>query len=165
MRYRYPVFNLILSMQCIAAFYAFSMDLVLPFSNAQAVAHYIQANQLSQTLLIGDRDWATLTVSGYLDRPMYYPSSKTFGTFITWNGVRRDNINITDLFAAVDEMIKIQRSDGLLILNYPLPTAIPSIHQVSPLAQFTGAIVRDENYYLYRITRSPAYYLLRKSRG
>lgn len=145
------LFTGILLVQLLAGAFAYGMDWVFPFSQAQATAQFIQQQNMTAGQLVGDRDWAALTVSGFLDQPLYYPASDRIGTFIIWNNQRFDR----PLPEVIDQ-IQQQAQPGqshLLVLNYPLQPAELALFKAMPVevSRFTGAIVTDENYYLYRL--------------
>ncbi len=150
--------TVVLTMQLVGGLFAYGMDLIHPFSQATATTAWIQAHNLADHRLVGDRDWAALSVSGALDKPMYYPASDRVGTFIIWNN-RRGDISSRDLSDRINQQIAASQQNLLLVLNYPLEPNIAQALTKAPvkLAQFLGAIVEDENYYLYEIQPVPPY--------
>ena len=156
-QWKSTIFTGILTVQVMAGLFAYSMDWVHPFSQAKATATYLQTNNSSEIALAGDRDWAALSVSGYLDRPLYYPASDRTGTFVIWNN-QRTNASTTDKATTNKALIRIDqhfqsKNNGILVLNYPLTDIDTQKMSVTPtrLNQFTGAIVNDENFYLYQL--------------
>ncbi len=143
-------FTVLLCLQLVAGLFAYGMDWVLPFSQAQATSQFIQRQNLTSLALIGDRDWATLTVSGFLDQPLFYPASDRVGTFLIWNDQRRDR-PWPEVLQRSQQYLASQSQSGFWILNYALtPAELALLPQAGqPTGQFTGAIVADENYYLY----------------
>ena len=146
-------FTGILILQVAAGLFAYGMDWVFPFSQAQATAQILQQRGLTQTTLIGDRDWAALTVSGWLDQPLFYPASEDTGTFIVWNNQRRDR-SIPELMSLISQKLATDPRPLVLVLNYPLTAADQALLPVplQELATVTGAIVADENYWLYQVS-------------
>jgi hypothetical protein len=147
--------TVLLVIQCVAGLFAYGMDLVYPFSQARNTAQLIQQQTLADLRIVGDRDWAALGVSGYLDRPMYYPASDRVGSFVIWNN-RRGNLPVADVVDRINRQLTLHNTDLLLVLNYPLTPedAARFHHPPQQLARFSGAIVEDENFYLYRIRQS-----------
>jgi len=156
-RRRITILNGLLLIQLLAGGFAFTSDLQHPFSQAKAAAQFIRTQASKDCLLIGDPDWAALPISGYLDQPIYYPASNGFDTFIQFNTQRRDRspAEVVDQINAIatTQSPTTRSKDILLIRNQPLDTAIARTLSSSPveIARFTGAIVQDENYYLYRL--------------
>ncbi|MBF2028026.1 MAG: hypothetical protein IGS48_14885 [Oscillatoriales cyanobacterium C42_A2020_001] len=151
---RNSILNGLLLIQLIAGGFAFASDLQHPFSQAKAAAQFIQTQASGDQLLIGDPDWAALPISGYLDQPIYYPASKGFGTFIKFNTQRRDR-SPAEVVNQINAIAATSPQNILLIRNQPLDPIISSALSRFPieLARFTGAIVQDENYYLYKLQR------------
>jgi hypothetical protein len=145
-------FTVILSLQLLAGGFAYGMDWVFPFSQAQATSQFIQQQPMTELALIGDRDWAALTVSGFLDQPLFYPASDREGTFLIWNDQRRDRA-LPEVIERSQQHLITQQQTGLLILNNALTAPELALFPQTPqiIGQFTGAIVSDENYHLYKI--------------
>lgn len=145
-------FTGILLLQVTAGVFAYGMDWVLPFSQAQATSQFIQQQPEPRKQLAGDRDWAALTVSGFLDQPMYYPASDRQGTFIIWNNQRRDR-TLPEVIQRLQQQLTTTQQPAILVLNYPLSPADVALFQHPPisLGQFSEAIVADENYYLFQM--------------
>ncbi len=134
----------------LAATLAVSLDLVFPFSTSQEAARFIRQNGLAQMLLVGHHDDAASSVAGCLGRPIYYPSTRRWGTFIVWDQTWKNNQNIKapELVKHAQELMRQYQQDALLLLNYELP---PSRLPITLLQKFTNSLVPDENYYLYLV--------------
>jgi len=152
MRQRCLFFTVILSLQLVAGVFAYGMDWVLPFSQAKATAQLIQQNPVPQSGLVGDHDWAAVSVSGFLDQPMYYPASDRLGTFIVWNN-QRANRPLPLIAQRVNQFTANRQEKLLLVLNYELQPSEIALFNTKPVLvkQVTGAIVADENYCLYQL--------------
>ncbi len=145
--------TLILLLQVIAGGYAYYQDLVRPFSSAKLVARFIKQKGLSDMLIIGSNDHEMASVSGYLDKKIYCPESKTYISFVV-NNTSRHNILFEELARETKQVMDDRHTnDALLILNYPLG-AIPNGFHVECLNQFDQSIQADEKFYLYRIMRT-----------
>lgn len=145
-------FTVLLVLQVMAGWFAYSMDWVFPFSQGKATAQLIQQNSLNQYLLVGDRDWAAVPVSGYLDQAVYYPASDRVGTFLIFNN-QRDDRPIPEVIRRINQHLTTNPQTAILVFNYELSSADLALFQrlPSPIGQFTGAIVTDENYFLYQM--------------
>ncbi len=144
--------TLILVLQLIAGIYAYYQDLVRPFSSAKLVARFIKQKGLADMLIIGSNDHEMTSVSGYLDRKIFCPESRTYVGFVV-NNTTRHNIEFEELSREAKSVMDARHlNDALLILNYPLG-AIPSGFKVECLNQFDKSIQGDERFYLYRISR------------
>lgn len=148
LRHRHSLIAVVLWGNLIAGIFAYSMDFLHPFSEAKATASLIQSRGWDRYLVVGDRDWSTLAVAGYLGQPIYYPASQQVLPFIVWNNRRRD-VSQAELLAQVHQLQQSDKRDALLVLNYPLETSATTANQLSQLATFTHSTVLSENYYLY----------------
>ncbi len=143
--------TVILVLQMIAGIYAYYQDMMRPFSSAKLVARFIKQKGLSDMLIIGSNDHEITSVSGYLDRKIFCPESKTYIGFVV-NNTTRHNIEFEELWRQSKNVMDARHvNHALLILNYPLG-AIPSGFKVECLNQFDKSIQGDERFYLYRIS-------------
>jgi hypothetical protein len=152
----------VLVVQVVVAGYAYGSDLVHPFSNAEAVGRHLSRAEFSGVTLVGSIDYAVEPVTAYLDRPVYYPESERFGTFIDWGPSRR-HVPPTAVIEDAVGLLRERGADVVIVLNYPpgrmrLGEIVPvdSDARLRYFARFVGAIVPDENYYLCQLYRGPA---------
>ncbi len=146
----------LLVIHVLAGAYAWSRDLLLPFSNAAAAAAFVERETPAGAVLVGSVDYAVEPITAYIDRPIYYPETKRFGTFMTWGEGRTLVPPIAALDAAAD-FAREGREVVMILSNKPADYA-PG--QVVPLGDgvrmeflkaFLGAIVHEENYFLFRL--------------
>ncbi|MDX2098837.1 MAG: hypothetical protein SFW36_13760 [Leptolyngbyaceae cyanobacterium bins.59] len=143
-RHRNRFLALILTVQLIAGAIAFIRDLTLPYSAGRETAQFIQQQNLDQMFIVGSNDFAVTTVSGYLNRPIYYPEQQKLGTF---SPDRPVPLPAPEVLRQVSEQVR-QRGKILLILNYPLSDSRSDL-QITPIAQFTRSLIGSEQFYLY----------------
>ena len=74
-------FTAILCVQAFSGLYAYGSDIFFPFSASYQTAQILQLNQLDDLPLFGINQRPVSPLSGYLDRPIYYPESRQFGSF------------------------------------------------------------------------------------
>ena len=138
----------ILVCQCIGGIIAVRMEIRHVFSFGKQTAEYIKAQGLQDLPMVGDRDTMVSTVVGYLNKDhVYYVKGNRLGSFVRWDQARKDfRADVVD----VAKTLHTETSqDVLLILNYPLNAARLERFPLTPLAHFTGAVVRSENFHLY----------------
>ncbi|MBM0743455.1 hypothetical protein JOY44_17870 [Phormidium sp. CLA17] len=152
-RYQAQFLSVVLVVQVVAGVYAYTLDLVNPFSAARAVAQFIRSQPGEPRLVAGAIDVFTQSVSGHLDQPIFYPERDRLGTYIS-----SDQRALRPTSQQLVEVItKVPGGDNsLLILNKPL-NPVPKIPNwsLTEIAQFQNAIVRVENYSLYSLRRNP----------
>lgn len=148
----------LLALQVVAGGWAFVLDLRHPFSNAAALGRLLQQEPWAEHVLVGSRDYAVQPIAAYVSRPIFYPESGKFGTFIDWGPGRRKTRAVEALHAAVT----LARKDGkpvLLILNLPPSQHAEmwrQLHRESDVymrgvASFDGAIVPEEDYVVIEV--------------
>ncbi|MFE4106963.1 hypothetical protein [Almyronema epifaneia] len=131
--------------QAIAGVFAYTIDLHYPFSMSRDVAEFIQAQGLETLPIVGYEQRPALTLSGYLDQPIYDPAKNQFRSFWT---TRHAKVQTANILADAMRIGCQQHSAVLLVLTEALDaTRLPTIQ---PLAAFDGPrIVRSEGFYLY----------------
>jgi len=159
-----PIFIiLVLSVQVVAGVLYFSTDYRLPFSGSEEAASYIKRQKLNTIPIVGSQDYAISPLAALLDKSIFYPESKTNGSYIIWdNNLRKhQNPDFDIVFAAVDSVIGNKHKNALLILN-ALPSGpegklehafiTPTI-KLDLIHQSENSMVADEYYYIYLATK------------
>lgn len=149
-KYKITFITIILLAQFLAGIVAFSRDLFVPYSASLATAKYIQREQIDKMFMVGSRDATISPLSGYLNRKIYYPESQGLGSFVLFNGERRE-VDHSFVLEEVSSLVKQNPTDILLILNNELQTSKTDL-RISPLAKFTKGFIFNEKYYLYRVS-------------
>lgn len=142
---------LILSAHLVAGMIAYSSDLFCPFSGSKEIAQFISDNRMDKMILVADEDDAGSAVAGYLSCRIHYPCSDRYGSFVIWDQKRRP-LQPGEIIRKAREIMKRQGNDVLLILNYKLEGAGPSLPMVKSAEK---SIVATENYYLYLMPHAP----------
>lgn len=143
----------ILVCQFIAGSLYFVNDFIVPYSASKATATFIQAQNLEEMLIVGSSHYAVAPISGYLNRKIYYPEIESWGSFVIFNTDIRE-VSPEDVLRQVNQLLRSDDTDVLLILNYELNVSAEGL-AIAPLAQFTKSFIHDEEYYLYRVNRTP----------
>ncbi len=137
----------LLALQAFSGAYAYSVDLSQPFSGSRSAAQFLQANQLDQLPILGYRDREAATLSGYLDRPIYYPNLERFGSFWT---VQTPDI-WTDIGQHIQAFVAREQQPVILALTDAIDGPIPGI-ALQPLLYSEGVVKDKESFYLYLAT-------------
>lgn len=156
-------FTAVLVVQLLAAAQAWAADARRPFSCARETARWLSRPEHRDAILVGSVDFAAQAVAGFLKRPIYYPQSGRFGTFVRW-GPERQTVPATKVGNDAEALVHEHHRDALVILNYePQSPPIGGTVQVAPdvavegLAQFRGAIVGDEEFFVFRVFETRSY--------
>jgi hypothetical protein len=143
----------LLAAQAAGAAIAVRYELALPFSQGGRAAAYIEANGLKGHPLVGDTPYAMSTVSAALGAPIYLPRLERWATYTPWIANAYRSMSLGWIVATAERLGRETGEDYLIILNYPLGRDSLTSRRLRPVAAFGGAIVGDENYYLYRKDR------------
>jgi len=147
--YKKAFLIVILSAQLVAGIFAFSRDLLVPYSASREAARFMQSQKLDKMFIVGSRDAFVSPLCGYLNRKIYYPERAGIGSFVLFNSQRRE-LNSVAILEQVSQIIKEKQINVLLVLSRELDTSRADI-QVSPLSKFTKSFITDERYYLYLV--------------
>jgi len=144
--------SLLLSIQMIAGVYSISMDLLYPFSYSRTAAAYIRNNDLIDLPLIGeDRDASS--ISGYLNRPMYYLIRREIGTF--WKGTTPAIQSEPERIALIQEALEqLEEAQAVLVLTHPISLSALGANTVKSLANFGQPLaISNEEFFLYLVQK------------
>jgi hypothetical protein len=130
------------------------MDERYIFSYGKAAAAFIQERNLQDLLMVGETDYAVVTIVGYLGKDrVYYPRGDRYGSFVIWDQARTQGLSDDQVVQKAKELSLESTRDVLLILNHALaPNAVPH-DSLTELARFTGSTIGDEGFYLYLMGR------------
>jgi len=150
-KYSNAFVTILLCVHVIAGSFAFTMDLFQPFCKSKEVVEFIQRKHMEDMLIVGSRDYVSASISGYLDKKIYYPDINRFGSFMVWNDEMRI-VGFQELLEKISRLTAQVNTDILLVVSYELNNRRPDI-SISPLAKFTNTrtIYVDQDYYLYLI--------------
>lgn len=147
-----PFFTLILICHFIGGITALTLEHRHVFSQAKETAAYIKANDMQDMEIIGEIDYAASTVVGYLERDqIYYVSGSRYGSFIRWDSSRVRDPSDAEMIQAARRLSAEKERDILILLNRALNSGFHERYGFVPIAEFTGSIVADESFYLYRM--------------
>ncbi|HEY9667880.1 MAG TPA: hypothetical protein V6C91_13800, partial [Coleofasciculaceae cyanobacterium] len=118
--------------------------------------NFIESQGLRDTLTVGSLDMPVSPIAALLDKKIYYPESKEFGTFVKWN--QRKYVKPEEIFDDINELMVMQQSSSiLLILNYSLSQSYlksPNF-SISEVFDSSPSMAYDEEYHLYLVKRKP----------
>ena len=147
-----PIFTVILIFHFIGGITAVRMDIRHVFSHGKQTAAYIQTQGMQEMPMVGEIDFAVSTIVGYLQKEqIYYARGSRFGSFVRWDNARNHEVSDARVIEAAKTLSTQTSQDVLIILNRALDTELREQHRLTALAQFTGSIVADEGFYLYRM--------------
>jgi hypothetical protein len=144
-------FLLVLLVQSIFGLKITWEDFSTPYSNGRAVADFIREHGWEKQPIIGMRNDLDLPVVGYLAvERAFYANAYRWGSFGVWNTKQAYSPLSQPEIKRVLEVVD-RWGCGLTLLTDPGGDSNEfSEHGWKRVAQFTGAMVGDENYLVYR---------------
>jgi hypothetical protein len=140
----------LLVIQVAAGVWVYAQDLVHPFSAARATAGFLRDPRFDGMLLVGYLDSIDTPVAGYLGRPLYYPQSRSAGTYVLWNNARENGLEFEELCATLRRQLRQHREGILLVFNQPPPLCGARL-KPEELAVFRDSLLPEERYGVYRL--------------
>ncbi len=138
------LFVVVLSLNVIAAVVAHVYHARNPFSGGSRMADLIRKNNPESRPIIGHVDYAITTVSGYLGEKIYHASTGKPESFVRWNDERKGDVSDKKVLDFASIVSTKTGKLPLVLLNYMSPQ-----HNMRLIGKTDGAIVADENFYLY----------------
>ncbi|MGF1478311.1 MAG: hypothetical protein ACFB4I_02300 [Cyanophyceae cyanobacterium] len=149
------LFTVMLVLHVAAGVYAYGMDLRHAFSMSKDTANYIQARGYQDLPIVGATSRGVSTLSGYLDKQIYYLTNNEFGSF--WQEWKEEKQETEAVLQATRNLFQAGNTEVLIVLNYELER-IPIVTtdmRVEKLAQFEGSIVYSEDFNVYLARATP----------
>jgi hypothetical protein len=138
-----------LGFQAVTGLWAVRVDYREPFSCGKTAAQYIVDHHLQNGFLAAYPDWTGSPLAGYLDRQIFYPQTRGFGSYTCWDTHRDEELTYDDL---IQRMItEAKGADIVLSIEHLLPEAVMRRYGIRPLARFTGSLTSFEDYNLYSL--------------
>ena len=161
---RFSLFlSIILVIHFLAGIHRVSLDIVYPYSASKEVATFIRNSEYANWPLFGSRDVELASVSGYLEKSIYYPEINRLGTFTQWtnrdSSLSRENSliyiqeymdshhNVDSLLAILSNGSKLKHDFEQGDLNLSDGTSIEFVKS------FLRSYNKPERYYIYKVTR------------
>jgi len=146
-----------LSIHFAAGVHRAAYDFYTPYSAGKATSEYIKEMGWVDEPKFGTRDVEVTTISGYLDRDIYYPELKEIGSYSQWN--RRVSLDRNDtLFYIKSYFEDFPRTDRLLLIlskGSAFPEMLPGderVHgdlRIKADQRFERSWTKPERFYLY----------------
>jgi hypothetical protein len=120
--------------------------MVISVLAGQEYSGIYQKSNLDRYPIVGYIDQPTSAVAGYLGQRIYYASSDRIGSFVIVDRKWAHTVDESTMLQRAHELAIRENSNVLLVLSEELKINDPSVNK---LADFTGSLIRDENFHLY----------------
>ncbi len=132
-------------------------DFHVPYSAGKAAASYIKDKGWSDQQIFGTRDVELSTVSGYLDRDIYYPELEDWASYTQWNNrvsiPRKDTLIYLNKFFSdhpkTDRLLLILSSGSAFRDMQPGDEMVQGPLRIRADRKFEKSWVYPERFYLY----------------
>ena len=141
----------ILVIQVLSGIYAYSMDLIYPFSKSKAAANYIKQSGLEESFILADKNTIVSPISAYANVKIYYLAYDKLGSFFD-NPQTKFIKNQSELLYKIKLEIQDSTVENILILSYPLNTKTNEL-KFTKLNDFQNSIVGEERYFIYAVEK------------
>ena len=151
---------LLLGLSATAGVFAIVGSWIHPFSRARDAARWVRTSQPADLVLTGAPDVSFASLAEEMQRPVYFLECQCYDTFKLFSRDRED-FDETEIPVRVNRALdKLGRNEVLFSFMEPFgPENFKGLHAAGltavPVKAFGGADMKSENYYFYRISRTP----------
>ncbi len=123
-----------------------------PFSSGKEVAQYIEDKfDKNNLVIVGYQDYASVAVSEYLKKEIYWPQTGHYSDYSRWGKDRQGALQLESVFAEAYALTR--NNDIVLVLISGEPVKEPDIYKkyyfIELDKKFDNSIFAKENFYLY----------------
>lgn len=148
-----PLFTSLLLLQCFASVYMYTCDWNRPFSNGKNVSEWLSANVEPGAVILVNDHFSGPPVSAYLGKKVYYAENNAEGSFCKWN-TDPFMISSDTLLQRISRLVETSPKRSIwVVTNKPLQITPGVEITVRLAANFQGALVQAENYWIYELSR------------
>lgn len=153
----------ILGLHFISGMYAYTMDIIHPFTTAKQSAQYLKKNHSIQKTITAP-GCSAAALSAYIEKSIYYTSTNSFENYCRFN---QPIINLsnekgrTNTIESIEQLLSKEHIASIIFITY-IPyfdttqgnTWIASQKniKITLLKQFNGSIIKKGNHYIYEIS-------------
>jgi hypothetical protein len=143
-----------LTTQAITGVWALREDASRPFSCGKAAAELLKSRHLDQAFIAVGPDWAGSPLAGYLDRTLFYPQGRRYGSYTLWDTRREEGLSDAEVLQRA--IFEARGRQMVIALDHPLAAEDLEIHGISTLAHIGGSMTPFEDYFLFTRPADPA---------
>ncbi len=156
--------SVILAIHFFAGIHRVFLDMVYPYSASKEVATFIRNSEYVNWPLFGTRDVELSSISGYLEKGIYYPEIERLGTFTEWinrsQTLSRENSlmyieDYMDKHKDIDSVLAILSRKSRLRFDFRSGDLLQREGiSISLVKEFLRSYNKPERYYLYEVRRN-----------
>ena len=145
-------FTAFLFFQAALGIHAWATDVVYIFSPAKEAASFVQRSEYNDYPLAGSRDALVSGVSGFLNRPVFYPESNRPGRFIVWTRDSKNVLPKQEVAARIEKYFRDQHSLRFCFLATENWDVVPKGWSMKKIADFRTSICASERFSIYDVS-------------
>ncbi len=154
----------ILGIQLVSGIYAYSLDLIHPFTNAKKTLSFLKTAGLTNKTIVSKTSDGT-ELSCYLQKPIYFAYSGQYQSyFISSNPLPCTTDLKEKIIKSLENLVKTEKESVILILNQPFFNTLNSNNWLSinkeircKLLQKFEESIFNRNYYIYEVSKTINY--------
>jgi hypothetical protein len=126
------------------------------FSSGGRAAAVLRDRGLAGALLVAEMDYPATAVLGQLGGASAYSprTGRTF-SFVKWKRQRKWDPTDGQTLRFTGDLGALHGQDPVLVMNRPLLPELVDGQRVSQIAALYDSMIEEENFYLYRVVRTP----------
>ena len=144
------VLGAMLATQAVTGLWAVREDYYNPFSCGKQAAEFIIEHHLQDKFIAVGADWAGAPLAGYLDRSLYYPNARRYGSFTRFDTQREDISDEEFLRRATEEA---KGAEMVISLDHLFSEEFMRLNKIELLASLQGSLTPFESYFLFFVPR------------
>ena len=147
------VFTCMLAFQAVSGLAAVREDYRRFFSCGKPAAAFIKERGLENAFIAVGPDWAGSPLAGYLNRTLYYPQGRRYGSFTRWDFRRNEEINDPEFLRRA--FAEARGREMVIASDHPFADDLLQQNGLSLLGHIGGSLTPFEDYYLFLAAAKP----------
>ncbi len=138
-------FVALLLIQVYASAVAVAKDISYPFSGSKKTAEFVVANGYGDYDIVGHTDYVASPFTAYIRKPVFYPMSRTMGTYVIWSDIRKHE-NLDEYLISHEDALRKAHDHTIVVSSQVI------YHKDWMVKIFdSGRSITEERYHVYTI--------------
>lgn len=159
-KFQKPAIYIILLLQLGSGIWAYSMDIIYPFSLGKEAAVYLKHSKLDRDEIVSVSCEGTV-ISAYMQKKVYFLSEGGYRGYCNWDSGNFSNINGKTIIEMLSRYVD-SKNYFIYVSTYPIASPSPPYMwtpvndkvMICFLKSFKEGILRNGNYYVYQVAKN-----------